>query len=73
MHKRLARHRRNSVGECPRPSATIALMAKFRPARAKKKDVPVPQGAIPCVILCILAIAAVMLLLFLVMKGSSSS
>ena len=46
-------------------------MAKFKPAGAKKKTAPVPQGALPCVILVILAIAAVMLMLFLVMKSSS--
>jgi len=55
------------------PGATIALMAKFKPAKAKKRTAPVPQGAIPCVILVILAIAAVMMLLFFVMKSSSSS
>jgi hypothetical protein len=48
-------------------------MAKFRPARAKKDKVPSPQGAIPCVILVILAIAGVMLVLFLVMKSSSGN
>jgi hypothetical protein len=48
-------------------------MAKFKPAKTKRKSVPVPQGALPCVILVILAIAGVMLLLFLVMKSSSSS
>jgi hypothetical protein len=46
-------------------------MAKFRPARAKKPSAPAPQGAIPCVIMVILAIAGVMLLLFFVMKSSS--
>jgi len=55
------------------PGATIAFMAKFKPAKAKRKSVPVPQGALPCVVLVILAIAGVMLLLFLVMKSSSSS
>jgi hypothetical protein len=48
-------------------------MAKFRPARAKKKNAPTPQGALPCVILVVLAIGAVMLLLFLVMKSSSGN
>jgi hypothetical protein len=48
-------------------------MAKFRPAKAKKQAAPAPQGAIPCVVLVILAIAGVMLLLFLVMKSSSGS
>jgi hypothetical protein len=47
-------------------------MAKFKPAKAKRKNVPVPQGGLPCVILVILGIAGVMLLLFLVMKSSSS-
>jgi hypothetical protein len=48
-------------------------MAKFKPARAKKKSVPQPQGAIPCVILVILAIGAVMTMLFFVMKSSSGN
>jgi flagellar basal body-associated protein FliL len=48
-------------------------MAKFRPARAKKKTAPAPQGAISCVILVVLAIAGVMLLLFFVMKSSSGN
>jgi hypothetical protein len=55
------------------PGATIAFMAKFKPAKAKKRTAPAPQGAIPCVILVIAAIAAVMLLLFFVMKSSSGS
>jgi hypothetical protein len=46
-------------------------MAKFKPAKAKKQTLPAPQGALPCVILVILAIAGVMLMLFLVMKSSS--
>jgi len=54
------------------PGDTIAFMAKFKPARAKKQNVPPPQGAIPCVILLILAIAGIMLLLFFVMKSSGS-
>ncbi len=48
-------------------------MAKFKPAKPKKKNVPAPQGAIPCVILVILIIAVVMALLFFVMKSSSSN
>ena len=48
-------------------------MAKFKPAKAKKHSAPAPQGAVPCVILVILAIGAVMLLLFLVMKSSSAN
>jgi hypothetical protein len=48
-------------------------MAKFKPARAKKPAAPAPHGAIPCVILVILAIAGVMTMLFLVMKSSSGN
>jgi len=48
-------------------------MAKFKPARAKKKSAPATQGAIPFVILVILAIAAAMLLLFFVLKSSSGN
>jgi len=48
-------------------------MAKFKPARPKKANTPVPPGGLPCVIFVILAIAAVMALLFFVMKSSSGS
>jgi hypothetical protein len=48
-------------------------MAKFKPAKGKRKTLPAPQGAIPCVIFVILAIAGVMLLLFFVMKSFSST
>jgi flagellar basal body-associated protein FliL len=48
-------------------------MAKFRPAKGRKKTAPTPQGAIPCIVMVVLAIAAVMALLFFVMKSSSSS
>jgi hypothetical protein len=54
------------------PDVTIAFMAKFKPAKAKKPTAPAPQGAIPCVVMVILAIAGVMLLLFFVMKSSGS-
>jgi hypothetical protein len=48
-------------------------MARFKPAKAKKQNAPAPQGAVPCVILVILAIVGVMLLLFFAMKSSSGS
>jgi hypothetical protein len=47
-------------------------MAKFKPAKAKRQATPAPQGAIPCVVMVILAIVGVMLLLFFVMKSSGS-
>jgi hypothetical protein len=47
-------------------------MAKFKPAKGKKKSAATPQGAIPCIVMVILAIAVVMLLLFLVMKSSGT-
>jgi hypothetical protein len=64
---------RRLSGESKTPGATIAFMAKFKPAKAKKPTAPAPQGAVPCVILVILAIAGVMLLLFFVMKSSSGT
>ena len=48
-------------------------MAKFKPAKAKKQNAPAPQGAIPCVVMVILAIIGVMALLFMVMKSSSGN
>jgi hypothetical protein len=64
---------RRLSGECKTPNATIALVAKFKPAKPKKKNVPAPQGAIPCIILVILVIAAVMLMLVFVMKSFTHS
>jgi hypothetical protein len=54
-----------------RTSVTIALMAKFRPFKGKRKSSSAPAGAVPCVILVIGAMALVMLLLFLVMKNAN--
>ena len=47
-------------------------MAKFKPAGSKKRAAAKPQGAIPCVVMVILAIAGVMALLFFVLKSSGS-
>lgn len=48
--------------------ATIALMAKFKPAKGKHKKPALPQGGLPCVILVISAMALLLLFVFLVMK-----
>jgi hypothetical protein len=50
---------------------TIALMAKFKPFKAKRKGTAAPAGAVPCVVLVIFAMAAVMFLLYLVMRNAN--
>jgi hypothetical protein len=50
---------------------TIAVMAKFKPFKGKRKSAPVPAGAVPCVILVIGAMALVMFLLYLVMRNAN--
>jgi hypothetical protein len=52
--------------------ATIAFMAKFKPARGKAKSTPKPQGAVGCVVLIILIMFGVMAFLYLVMKSHAS-
>jgi hypothetical protein len=47
-------------------------MAKFKPVRAKPKDVPRPQGAVGCVVLVILLIIGVGLFLYFVMTSHAS-
>jgi hypothetical protein len=47
-------------------------MAKFKPAKPKKHTAPAPQGAVPCIVFIVLAIAAVMLLLVFVMRSFST-
>jgi len=47
-------------------------MAKFKPARGRKKKGTRPQGAVPCVIFLISAMALVLLLLYFVMKSSAT-
>ena len=49
---------------------TIAVMAKFRPAKGKGRKSRAPQGGIPCVILVISAMFLVMLFLYYVMKNA---
>jgi hypothetical protein len=51
--------------------ATIALMAKFKPARGKAKRSSAPQGGVPCVILIVSAMLLVMLFLYYVMKNAN--
>jgi len=46
-------------------------MAKFRPARAKKKGPVAPQGGLPCVILIIVGMLLVMLFLYWVMRSAN--
>jgi hypothetical protein len=43
-------------------------MAKFKPAKGKKKKAPLPQGGLPCVIVVITAMALLLVFVFLVMK-----
>jgi hypothetical protein len=51
---------------------TIALMAKFRPARGKaRKKSRAPQGGIPCVILVISGMLLVGLFLYYVMTHAN--
>jgi len=46
-------------------------MAKFKPVRPKAKKGPVPQGALGCVILILLAMAGVMLFMYFVMRNAN--
>jgi hypothetical protein len=48
--------------------ATIARMAKFKPAKAKRKTAPLPSGGLPCVILVLSAMMLLMIFIFYVMK-----
>jgi uncharacterized membrane protein len=50
---------------------TIALMAKFKPFKGKRKRAGAPAGAVPCVVLVIGAMVFVMVILFLVMKNAN--
>ena len=43
-------------------------MAKFKPAKGKRKKPALPQGGLPCVIVVITAMALLLLFIFLVMK-----
>jgi hypothetical protein len=46
-------------------------MAKFKPVRPKAKKGPAPQGALGCVILILLGMAAVMLFMYFVMRNAN--
>ena len=46
-------------------------MAKFKPAKGKRKGTPVPQGGVPCVILLTAGMLLVMLFLFYVMTHAN--
>ena len=55
----------------PRPPATIAVMAKFKPAKGKPRGARIPQGGLPCLILLISGIVLLMLFMYFVMRGSA--
>jgi len=55
---------------CRKRGDTIAVMAKFKPAKGKPKGARAPQGAVPCVILVILGMILLMVFMYFVMKGS---
>jgi hypothetical protein len=50
---------------------TIALMAKFKPAKGKGKAKPLPHGGLPCVIVMIAGIFLLMFFLYWVMKNNA--
>jgi hypothetical protein len=51
---------------------TIALMAKFKPVRAKGRGAATrPAGALPCVILVLAGMALLMLFLYFVLKNAN--
>jgi hypothetical protein len=49
---------------------TIAIMAKFKPVKAKNKSTPRVQGGLPCVILLISGIILVMLFMYWILSSS---
>ena len=52
---------------------TIALMAKFKPARGKRKARSgSPAAALPCVILILLGMIFVMVFLYFVLRSSNA-
>ncbi|MCU1263621.1 MAG: hypothetical protein JWO80_6506 [Bryobacterales bacterium] len=46
-------------------------MAKFKPKRPKPTATPQMRNGLPCVVLVILIVVAVMVLLYLVMKNNA--
>jgi hypothetical protein len=48
---------------------TIAVMAKYRPAKGKSRNARPPQNAIGCVVLVILGMFLVMLFLYYTMTA----
>jgi hypothetical protein len=52
--------------------ATIAWMAKFKPAKGKSKVSTNPRAGLPCVILLISGMVLMMLFFFLVMRDTAN-
>jgi hypothetical protein len=46
-------------------------MAKFKPARGKRKAAGSPPAALPCVILILVGMALIMVFLYFVMKNAN--
>ncbi len=54
-----------------RQGATIAIVAKFKAARGKKRTPQIPQGGMACVVVVIAGIFLVMVFLFYVLKNAN--
>ena len=57
--------------ELAEAGATIAFMAKFKPARGKTKRTAPAPGALSCVILILIGMALVMLFMYFVMRNAN--
>lgn len=54
------------------PDATIASMAKMKPARGKSKKAQPPPGGVACIVVIVIGMALVMLLLYFVLKSNAN-
>jgi hypothetical protein len=51
--------------------ATIAVMAKFKPAKGKARATPRPPAALPCVVLILVGMVLLGLFLYYVLKNAN--
>ena len=55
--------------DCRERGATIAFMAKFKPAKGKARATPKPPAALPCVVLILAGMVLLGIFLYYVLKS----
>ena len=62
----------DSDTDCAERGATIAFMAKFKPAKGKARATPKPPAALPCVVLILAGMLLLLIFMYWALKNHAN-